>query len=112
MAKRPTRSGAAWTGVGLGLAATHLALLTGVALFDDGRLVSDWMGTSVWLLIVAMPAILAAIGLRNPSALVGAAVISLPIALISLAGATLPVIFPALCYLAGYIASERDPEPS
>ena len=111
MAVRPSRIGSTWVGIGLGLAAAHLAALTGIALFDNGRLVSDWLGTSVWLAIAALPAALAIVGLRNRGCLLAAAIISLPLALISLAGATLPLIFPALCYLAGYIASHPSPDP-
>jgi hypothetical protein len=107
MGTRPRGNGSTWVTIGLVLAAVHLAGLAAIALFDNGQLVSDWLGTSVWLVIAAIPAVLAIVGLRRRGFLIGAAIISLPLALISLAGATLPLVFPAFCYVAGYIA--RDP---
>lgn len=107
MTRRPTFVGRGWTIFGLGLGVAHLALLSSIALFDDGRLDPMWTERLVWLSLVAMPAVLAAIGLRNPSALLAAAIISVPLSLISLAGATLPLLLCGLCYGAGYVASTR-----
>jgi len=99
-----------WVLIGLALAAAHLIVLSGIALFNDGRLGADWLETLAWLAIVAMPGVIAGAGLRNPAALPWAAGISFPFALLSLAGATLPLILPAICYLLGYAASGRPPE--
>jgi hypothetical protein len=102
----PTPAGRAWTAIGLLVALVHLAWLSGIALFDNGALSRDWAETVPWILIVAMPAILAGAGFRNPPALTWAAGVSLPLALISLAGATLPLLLPAVCYLTAYLASD------
>lgn len=104
----PTSEGRVWTVLGLVLAFAHLSWLSGIALFDDGALSQDWVETLPWILIVAMPTLLAGVGLRNPRSLKWAAGVSFPLALISLAGATLPLVLPAVCYLAGYFSS--DPE--
>lgn len=109
MARTPSPAGRRWTLVGLSLATVHLVLISGVALTDGGRLTGDWAETVPWLLIVAMPGLLALAGLRNASALLWAGGISLPLALLSLAGATLPLVLPAICYFAGYAASMRKP---
>ena len=111
MARRPTLAGQGWTTIGLVLAGAHLALLAGVALFDDGRLSSDWVETVPWLVMAAMPAGLAGAGFRNPSALLAAAIISVPLSVMSLAGATLPLLVPAACYAVGYGACARVEEP-
>jgi hypothetical protein len=99
-----------WVGFGLGFALLHLLLLCGVALFDDGQLAGDWVETLPWLAIVAMPAVIAAVGLHNASALPWAAGISLPLSLLSIAGATLPLILPAIFYLLAYGAAARPTE--
>jgi hypothetical protein len=104
-ARRPTLASQGWTILGLGGALAHLVLLSSIALFNDGGLDPQWTERLPWLTLVAIPAGFAAVGLRNPSALATAAITSVPLSLISLAGATLPLILFALCYLAGYLTS-------
>ena len=99
----------AWLAIGLVLAVVHLAALSGIALFDDGRLSEDWRETIPWLAIMALPAALAGVGFRVPAALPWAAGTSLPLALLSLAGATLPLLLPAVFYLLAYSAAARSP---
>jgi hypothetical protein len=106
--RRVTTASRAWTIAGLFLATLHLGLLCSVSLFDAGRVVADWPERVPWLVLVAIPAALAIAGLRNPSYLRAAAIISVPLSVISLAGATLPLIIPALCYVVAYISCESE----
>ena len=110
MTRHPTLAGRALTSIGLALAATHLVLLAGIALFDDGRLSTRWPERIPWLVLVAFPGILGAMGLRNPSVLLPAALVSVPLSFISLAGATLPLLVPALFYVGAHAASARAQE--
>jgi hypothetical protein len=86
-------------GILLGLGWT--VVLGFVSLTDGGTLTSDWIERVPWVLFAAFPAVLAIIGLRgSPEALFTAAIISIPLALMSLAGATLPLLIPACFYFA------------
>ena len=94
--------------VGLALNLALVALLFGICAFDSGRgLRPDWASCVFWCGVVAMPGVLVAIGLakQNRDPVIAGAVIALPIALISLAGATLPILIPAIAY--GIAASKR-----
>jgi hypothetical protein len=107
MTRRPTTASRGWTIAGLLLATIHLGLLCSVSLFDAGRVVADWPERVPWLVYVAIPAVFAGAGLRNPSALRVAGIISIPLSVISLAGATLPLLLPALCYAIAYGTAAR-----
>lgn len=109
MTRMPSTRSRAWLAIGLVLALVHLTVLSGIALFDNGRLSQDWLETVPWLVIVAMPAVLAGAGFRNPVSLPWAAGTSLPLAFLSLAGATLPLLLPAFFYLLAYAAASRAP---
>ena len=109
MTRRSTRASKVWATVGLAIAVVHLATLTGISLFDDGSLSPLWLERLPWLLFAAAPAAIAVGGLRHPPALATAAVVSLPLSLMSLAGATLPLLLPAVCYALGY-ASSFEPQ--
>ena len=108
--RTPSARSRGWILIGLSIAVAHLIVLSGIALFNHGHLAGDWLETLPWLVIVAMPGVIAGAGLRNPSALPWAAGISFPLALLSLAGATLPLVLPAICYLLGYTAADRASE--
>lgn len=110
MSRLGTARNGMWVGFGLGFALLHLLLLFVVALFDEGHLAGDWVETLPWLAIVAIPAVLAAVGVHNPTTLPWATGITLPLSLLSLAGATLPLILPAIFYLLGYGAAARPTE--
>lgn len=107
MPRNPTPRGKAWTWVGLALAAGHLTWLSTIGLVDHGQLAADRLETLPWLLLVAVPGVLGAVGLRKPDALKWAAAVSFPLALVSLGGATLPLILPAMFYVVAYAKSAR-----
>lgn len=105
----PTTRSRAWLMIGLALALVHLTVLCGIALFDKGAVADHWLETMPWLIIVAMPAVLAGAGFRNPASLPWTAGTSLPLAFLSLAGATLPLLLPALFYVLACAAASRSP---
>jgi hypothetical protein len=109
MTRLPTSASRRWAGIGLALAVVHLIGLSAIALFDDRRL-ADLVDTLPWLALVALPAVLGCVGLRRPNVLPWAAGISLPLTLLSLAGATVPLLLPATFYLLGFLASARAAE--
>jgi hypothetical protein len=93
--------------VGIALGLGWAVTLGFIALTDGGKLTSDWIESVPWVVIAALPAILAIRGLRGPrDALLTAGVISVPIAFISLAGATLPLLIPAAFYFLAFWMSE------
>ncbi len=98
----PTSRSRRWAIVGLCIALLHLGWLGAIGLFDGGRLADEWQGTLAALGVIAFPAVVAWLGLRWPGLLLAAGLISLPLAFVSLAGATLPLIVPAICYLVAY----------
>jgi hypothetical protein len=106
MSRVPTTRSRAWLWIGLLLAIVHIVLLSGVAFFDDGHLSDDWIEKLPWVGLVVTPSVVACAGFRYPNALPWAAGISLPLAFLSLAGATLPLVLPATFYLLSYGASE------
>ena len=108
-ARLPSRAGRIWTGVGLLLCVAHLAFLTGVSVFDRGRLAADWPEALPWLLVAAAPLVLGLIGLRRPGTLLWAGAITFPLALTSLAGAMLPIVLPGICFLVAYGSSTTLP---
>ena len=92
----------ALTGVALGsvlaLALGSLPLLLGGEdHFGDHRLRAPML-----IAVLAIPALLAAVGLSRTPALLAAGVVSLPLGFVSLAGATLPLLIPAAFYLVAY----------
>ncbi|HET7482345.1 MAG TPA: hypothetical protein VFK89_05730 [Actinomycetota bacterium] len=101
-ARRLPASG--WIGVGLGLA--WCCFLAGLGLFSDGRLDAQWPYALAFVLVAASPAVLVAAS-RNRAGLIVATVSTLPIAMLSLAGATLPLLIPALFYIAAAIELGR-----
>jgi hypothetical protein len=52
--------------------------------------------------LVSLPVALGTIGLRRPTALLAAGALSMPLSLLSLAGATLPLLIPGVLYLVAY----------
>lgn len=54
------------------------------------------------VVVVWLPAILGALGLRHPTVLLAAGTACFPLSLLSLAGATLPLLVPAVLYLFAY----------
>lgn len=90
--------------VGILLGVLMAAGLGALVLFDrDGLRLERhlWVRLPV-VAIVAMPAILAILGLRRPPALLAAGVLSVPTAFLSFAGVTLPLLIPGAFYLVAY----------
>lgn len=85
--------------IGLTIGVAHLLWLFGQALFTDGRLADDWVETIPLLVIAGAPTLFGFIGIRSREALMAAACISFPMAFLSLSGALLPLIVPAVMYL-------------
>jgi hypothetical protein len=82
------------------------AFLAGQGLFTDGGLDPQWITALVFVLLATAPAAIVIVG-RNRSALIAAAVISVPLSVMSLAGATLPLLIPAILYgAAAYVARD------
>jgi len=91
------------TGIGLGIALT--GAIAAIALFESEGgvgLEPGYFGTLPVVALAALPAVLAAIGLKRPSALLAGGILSLPAAFLSFAGATLPLLIPAAFYLVAY----------
>ena len=100
-----------WIGVGIHLAWT--LFLSGLGLFSDGSLDENWRTALVFILLAALPALVAICGLvRWPALLLAAGIVCLPLSFISLAGATLPLLLPAALYLLAYSRSNRPSFPS
>lgn len=92
------------TAIALALSALVIANSNGVL---DGP--STYLPT---ITAVTMPAVLGAIGLRRPKVLLAAGTMSLPLAGLSLAGATLPLLIPGVLYLVGYARSFPHDSPA
>jgi hypothetical protein len=97
-------------GVFLG-AAIALVLSALVIANSNGVLDGPWTYLPT-ITAVTMPAVLGAIGLRRPRVLLAAATMSLPLAGLSLTGATLPLIVPGVLYLVGYARSSSHDSPA
>lgn len=92
-----------WVGITLGVGWT--LFLAGLGLFSDGSLDPQWKTALVFVLIAGLPALIAFVGRHKPGVLLTAALISLPLSLMSLAGAALPLLIPAIFYFsAAWIA--------
>lgn len=85
---------------GVLIAALDFVAVCLIGLFDEGTLATDWVEKVPWLLLAAIPAGLGLLGLRKPPLLLGAGLITFPLAILSLA--TMPMIASAMCYLMGY----------
>ena len=95
-----------WIGITLGVGWT--LFLGGLGLFSNGALDRQWRTALVFVLLAGLPALLAFLGRDRPNALLTAALISLPLSLMSLAGAALPLLVPASFYFsAAWIAQGR-----
>ncbi len=93
-----------WTGVAVHAAWT--LFLAGQGLFSDGTLDPQWRTALVFVCLAALPGAFAVVGLRGRPALVlTAGIMCIPLAFISLAGATLPLLLPAAVYLMAYARS-------
>lgn len=92
------KTGFAIAGIASNLA--WVSVLFAICATDDGQFTKDWHSCVVWSSIMALPALLATIGLvrRQSSFPVAAASLCAPLALISLAGAGLPMILPGVLY--------------
>ena len=98
------------TGVFLGAA---IALVLSVLVIANSNGVVDGPLTYLPIITaVTTPAVLGAIGLRRPRVLLAAGTMSLPLAGLSLAGATLPLIVPGVLYLVGYARSSPHDSPA
>lgn len=77
-----------------------VAVLFGICATDGGHFRNDWHSCILWCSIMALPALLATIGLmrRQASFTVAAASLCAPLVFISLAGAGLPMIVPGVLY--------------
>ena len=100
-----------WIGVGLHGAWT--LFLSVLGLFSDGSLDPQWSTALVFVLLVGAPVAVAIFGLRGrPALLLTAGVICVPLSFISLAGATIPLLLPALFYMGAYMrtpmSEQRD----
>lgn len=82
----------------LGLAWT--AFLAALGMFSEGRLDPQWRTALIFVLLAGLPAFLAIFARERPNLLLTAGLISIPLALMSLAGATLPLLIPAGFYFA------------
>ena len=85
-----------WIGITLGLGWT--LFLAGLGLFSDGSLDPQWKTALIFVLLAGLPAFIAFVGRNKPNVLLTAALISLPLSLMSLAGAALPLLIPAIFY--------------
>ncbi|MDQ3986582.1 MAG: hypothetical protein M3280_08810 [Actinomycetota bacterium] len=97
-------------------AVVGLALGAAIALVLSALAWANAEGPDVWrarlalfplIGSISLPAVLAIIGLNRRPALLAAALISVPASLISLAGATLPLLLPAAFYLVAYALSPK-----
>lgn len=87
-----------WIGITLGVGWT--IFLAGLGLFTDGSLDPQWRTALIFVLLAGLPACVAFLGRRKPNLLLTAALISIPLSLMSIAGATLPLLVPAIFYFA------------
>lgn len=97
--------------IGVVLNATWSLVLAGLGLFNQGSLDPQWRTALLFVALTAVPLSLAGLGLRGrPRLLLAAGIVCVPLSLMSLAGATLPLLLPALCYFTAY--HRRSPEPN
>ena len=86
--------------VGAAIGLFYPAFLSGIAFFDDGDLDPQWAERVVFVALVCLPAVIALVARKTrPGLFVLAGVLGLPLSLISLAGATLPLLIPSALYL-------------
>ena len=99
--------------VGIAINLIWTAFLFGVCAFDDGSFREDWVSCIMWCGLVGLPAALALTGLikAEKSFVVAAASLCIPLTLISLAGAGIPMIVPGVLFgIAAAGAKEPDDE--
>ena len=95
-----------WIGITLGLGWT--LFLAGLGLFSDGSLDPQWKTALIFVLLAASPSVVALIGRDRPGGLLAAGLISAPLSLMSLAGATLPLLIPAIFYFSAAGIARRQ----
>ena len=98
MSKRPPMPAV----IGVVLGAAIAVALSVLVVANSDPVVEGPMTYLPVVAAVMLPAVLGAIGLRRPAALLAAGTISLPLSMLSLAGATLPLLIPAVFYFVGY----------
>jgi hypothetical protein len=75
-------------------------VLAGIAFFNSGSVDPAWATRVPWIALIAAPAFLAGAGLLgSPGYLLAAGILCVPLSFISLAGATLPLLVPAVLFL-------------
>lgn len=93
-----------WAGVGAH--ALWTMFLAGLGLLSDGSLDPQWPTALLFVSLAGLPMVLAVLGLKNrPALLLTAGIACIPLSFISLAGATLPLLVPAVLYLIAYARS-------
>ena len=89
--------------IGVAVNVAWVSFLSVFGLFSGGSLDPQWRTVVVFVGLIGLPGMLAAVGLRGrPALLLAAGIICVPLSLISLAGATLPLLVPAALYLVAY----------
>lgn len=102
--QRVTSSTLGWIGVTLHVAWT--LFLGGLGLFSEGSLDPQWRTALIFVCLAGVPAPLAIWGIKHrPALLLTAGILCLPLSLISLAGATLPLLLPGALYMTAYARS-------
>lgn len=101
--------------VGAAIGLLYPAFLAGIAFFDNGDLDPQWATRVIFVALVCLPAVIALVARKTrPGLFVLAGVLGLPLSLISLAGATLPLLIPSVLYLlaAGRVAGATRVHPA
>ncbi len=79
-------------------------------MFNGGSLDPQWPIALIFVSLTALPAGVAVVGLRGRAGLLLAAgILCVPLSLISLAGATLPLLAPAIGYFIAYHRASSEP---
>ncbi len=105
---KPKSGRSGWIGVGINLVWT--LFLAGLGLFSGGALDPQWPIALIFVCLTAVPAVIAILGLRGRAGLLlTAGIVCVPMSLMSLAGATLPLLLPGICYFIAYYRSAQKP---
>ena len=96
--------------VGLTLHGVLFIALVGVCAFDDGKLTHDWRDCLIPLGLLALPFILASVGVaRGSSAALGwGAAIGCVLGIVSLTGPGLFVLLPSILYGIAAVQTPRE----